>query len=579
MHRKNILLVAFLAFLAYANSLSNGFVGDDYIVIVENPFYSAWNNLPRLIQIDYISTSKFSSTGPAKKDFGSGSVSYRPVVSITYFVDRALWGLNPFGYHFFNLLLHAGNAILVYVLIFWVLRNCPTALLTAGLFAVHPLQSEAVCNIGYRADLLSLFFVLLSFLYFVRYSDAQGEKRLLYCGFSLVLFFLAIFTKESAVVLPLLLAAYSIFIRKESPWKQNGAYLGYAAVTLFYFAVYFFVFSSSSIGQPFFAGQDLLAKVGLILNVLFHYLLVFLNPFAVKLLPPFYAPDAVLATGDWVLLAVFFGSLIWAFLKLPQRGAFKFFILWFLVGFLPVSNIVPLVNPYAYRFMYLPSIGLFAALAIVVMGMCEKYFKNLKLILGSLLIGVSLAITLGLNAFWHSNLTVAREWIRNFPGHSMGHFILGLEYLGAEQYENAAASFETCQRLKGSNMNAHRSLGFDYRLPYLLGLSYPEDHQRAMGYFQQALQVNPFLEDAYAYLGRQSLAARDPDAAIPYMLRGIEVMPGSPMPYDYLIRLYISKGMKKEADLIMEKAKSSIHDPKMIEYLDQIFQVFSNKAR
>ena len=132
----------------------------------------------------------------------------RPVIALSYIWDSWLWGVNPFGYHFTNALIHALNALLVYLLANKLARIKPAgALVAAGLFALHPVHAEAVSWIAGRTDLISTFFYLSGLLAFGLYR-ARGQAR--FWIISLVLYLLGLFSKEIVVSFPLLAIAYDL---------------------------------------------------------------------------------------------------------------------------------------------------------------------------------------------------------------------------------------------------------------------------------------------------------------------------------------------------------------------------------
>ena len=127
---------------------------------------------------------------------------YRPVRTLTYAFNYWLGGLDPTGYHLFNLLLHALNSLLVYWLFRAVTGRRTLALAGALLFAAHPVQTAAVAYVSGRKDLLAAFFILAGCLSFLSYRDTGRRRYLLLCLACLVVGVLA---KELVIVLPALL--------------------------------------------------------------------------------------------------------------------------------------------------------------------------------------------------------------------------------------------------------------------------------------------------------------------------------------------------------------------------------------
>ncbi|HEC70151.1 MAG TPA: hypothetical protein ENI31_07720, partial [Candidatus Omnitrophica bacterium] len=158
-HNLAVFLLIVITFVVYFGSLKNEFVWDDFLVIVNNNFIKSWNNFCQLFNKSYL-TSPSQIRYLEVINIGSGESSYRPVVTLTYFIDYFFYKLNPWGYHLTNLLLHILNVLLLYFLIRLITQNNIIALLAGLLFAVHPVNTEAVDVITFREDLLCfLFFV------------------------------------------------------------------------------------------------------------------------------------------------------------------------------------------------------------------------------------------------------------------------------------------------------------------------------------------------------------------------------------------------------------------------------------
>ncbi|TAK08083.1 hypothetical protein EPO44_03070, partial [bacterium] len=188
----HIFLIVCFATLFYTNSFANFFVWNDWTLIIENFLIKDWRNLPEIF------TSAFW-----KPLVGEPSQIYRPLLSLSFMADFAVWGLNPWGYHLTNTLFHILNSILIYFLARVYVPAIP-ALMATLLFAVHPIHTEAVTYISGRGELIMTFFLLSGVLVFLK-----SEKRTswLFYLVSLPLFFFALLTKETAVIFPLLLLA------------------------------------------------------------------------------------------------------------------------------------------------------------------------------------------------------------------------------------------------------------------------------------------------------------------------------------------------------------------------------------
>ena len=115
-HRQSVLIIILVSLITFSNALSNGFVGDDHLIVVNNTFYETWANFPKLFAPGYITDSDEAFNSESLSH--TGSVAYRPVLSATFFFDYWLWQRVAFGYHLHNVVVHVLNAILVYFILF-----------------------------------------------------------------------------------------------------------------------------------------------------------------------------------------------------------------------------------------------------------------------------------------------------------------------------------------------------------------------------------------------------------------------------------------------------------------------------
>ena len=190
------LLLAAVVLSAGSNTLHHGFVFDDVTLIQQNTDVTELN-WGRIL----------------------GRIGYRPIRTLTYALNFALGGTNPFGYHLFNVLLHAANAILTFFLFRHLLGRLDASFLGAMLFAVHPVQTASVAYVSGRKDLLAAFFLLLAALLYVGWRRRGGRVRAAFTGLSLAL---AVLSKEVAVVFPALLVLIDFFGAPEGRRHRDG---------------------------------------------------------------------------------------------------------------------------------------------------------------------------------------------------------------------------------------------------------------------------------------------------------------------------------------------------------------------
>lgn len=208
----SFLAVIGVALLLYAGSVSNDFVWDDPIVL--NQQLQAFNSLhdiffppPRIPQF--------------------GRLYYRPLIILSYLVDRWLWGDTPFGFHFPVVVFHALNSGLVLVLgyrLFGKMRHGSLAALAGGvLFAAHPIHTESVCWMAGRSDTIAASFLLAALFAYLAWKRHRGERAgILFLLLAATLFLGGCLAKESALGFVFIIAAVDLLgIRGE-----GGAELG-----------------------------------------------------------------------------------------------------------------------------------------------------------------------------------------------------------------------------------------------------------------------------------------------------------------------------------------------------------------
>jgi tetratricopeptide (TPR) repeat protein len=193
------LILAVVTILAYQPAWNGGFIWDDDEYVTNNELLTAPDGLRRIW---------FSLDSPSQ---------YFPLVYTTLRIERALWGLHPFGYHWMNLLLHIANALLVWRLL--VRLKVPGARLAGAIFALHPVQVESVAWISELKNVLMGFFFLLTLLAWIAFVDERTKRPWRFYVLALVLYVLALSAKTTACTLPAALILILWLQKKPINWR------------------------------------------------------------------------------------------------------------------------------------------------------------------------------------------------------------------------------------------------------------------------------------------------------------------------------------------------------------------------
>lgn len=538
-HLFAILPIISLSLVLYANTLRNGFVYDDEATIVNNYLIRDFENLSLLLN----KTAYFSR---------SGEVSYRPLVTITYFIDYAIHGLKPRGYHLTNILLHTINGVLLYFLIILFLRVkvavWKTAFLVSILFVVHPVLTEAVNGISYREDLLTFFFYIsaLNLYLIVRQHSTKPRSlasRLLYL-FSCLFYLLGLLSKEMAITLPLIILCYE--------WCFAGAksnlasrlfpryIIGYVVITIFYLYIRFYLFYNPEKQAPAWGLlEGFLTAPWLVMSYLKQSILpIKLSAdYVIKPVPSILSPSFILPFIFLVLVVSF---------ALRDRKRFLFGILFFLITLLPVYNIVPIFNPFAERYIYLPIVG-FLVITVEVINTAEQWNKKLFFI-SSLLIVICIfgIAVIKRNAVWRDGYSLWTDTLRKMPNSSHAHNGMGVVYDKLGRINDAVLEFRAALSLKQGNPETHSNLGNAYSK-----LGRMDD---AILEYREALRLKPDYTDAHYNLGNvYDKLGRLNDAVLEYR-EALRLKPDDPEIYYNFGNVYNKLGRMEDAVLKYKEA-------------------------
>ena len=404
------LVVAIVAFAVYANTLGHDFTYDDVPVVRDDDSLATAGWLETL-QRPYWPTGIDDHARPV--------VSYRPVTTLSFALNRRAFGEGAFSFHLVNVLLHALVCGLVHRLAARWLGEGNRATVAALLFAVHPVHVEAVAGIVGRAELLAATFYLGALLVFSRRGAGPGEAAAL-----LLLSLAGALSKEHAVTLPvaiLLVAAFRGELRARPTWVATAATTTGVAISL---AMRSAVLGSAlDVGpaKTYWDGGDALVRISTALVAFAKYLALFVFP---RTLSADYSFDQIpLASGlsdvralAGLVLLLGMAAFLFREIRSGRRSATALGLALFLLTLVPVANVLFPVNVIlAERLLYLPSLGLCVAAVALLAGAARRLPVRASAVLTALVLLALAGRTVARNPAWKDDDALFTRTVADAP--------------------------------------------------------------------------------------------------------------------------------------------------------------------
>src|SRR5262245_30415147 len=439
-----------LAVLVYAGALGNPFVYDDHAMVVGNPSLGDLAN-PLFVLVYQ---------------------PFRPLVNVSYALDYALWGLEPFGYHLTGLLLHALNVALLSRLLAGMGAagaGRGVAAFAAALFAVHPLGTETVGYVAARAELLCSSFFLASLLCFrSAFALASGAGRRARLAAGVLAFAFALACKEVAAVLPLVLALYDLAFLPPGDPRRRGRFLR------FYLPMLAVVAAGAALRlHGYRSGEDPSAGLAFGPNlmtqfrVIWLYAGLFFLPRGLSLvhevpeLPSFGDAGALWAAlAGAGLLAV--ALLAWRLRRFEPRAAFG--VLWFLILLIP-SSAIPLPELAAEHRTYLAGCGLALAVAALLgrglpaLALPPARERTAAVLASAAILAALSLATAARNRVWSDPVALWADAARKAPRVFAPHYQLGDALRVRGECAAAIPAYARALELVPDHLDARNHLG------------------------------------------------------------------------------------------------------------------------
>ena len=504
---------AVLACLAYLNALDNPFVYDDHDTVLANRSLVDLSNL-RFILV---------------------YTPFRPLVNASYALDRWIWDYRPFGYHLTSVALHALTVVLLYV---WMRRilddTTPGADATlpafagAALFAVHPIQTEAVGYVSGRSEVLSAVWFMTALL-LGRSAVTSGRRVSAVLG--VVAGVLALASKETALALPVVFLAYDWLLR---PGTDEGR-----RRRLWLVAVPLLVLAAAAGGYRFLAMNGPSNGVmTAVLNamtqsiVIWRYVGLIVWPFGQSIMHSVHRVTHLADPFAWIAIAALLLTCVIGFRLRRSDPVSALGIAWFLAVLAPSSSFLPLREGMAEHRAYLASAGLFVVISSIVRRRtiamkAPQYSMRLA-------VGVAVSILCGLtmmrNRVWSDPITLWSAATLYAEGMWEPRYALADSLREAGQCAAAVPEYRKVVALRPAHRDGHTNLGI-----CLAETGHLDEAERE---FRRALEIDPSYARGYTNLGALALMAGDATRARDFYREAIGKDPNNVLARMQLASLY-----------------------------------------
>ncbi len=511
------LALAVLAAAIYLPTLWHGYtLMDDYGLIVEN--YSLIGNIGNIDRA-------FKADA-----YGANGALYRPLLTVSFMFDALYTGKSAWGYHLTNILLHAASCCLLFYLLVSLKYSARASFIASSIFSIHPVLVQAVAWIPGRNDILLTVWALAAIISWVRYLDG---RRPLWLMLHFASGLLAVFTKETALLLPALLLLFAWLGKREAVFKM---YFQLIAGWLVIGSLWLFMKMTAAPGL----GETTVNSLPDIASGLLGYIGKIVIPlkFAAIPVPRDTSLVIALAGAGMLITGILMG--------LMNRRSFLFGLGWFLLFLAPnFFSSTDYANFMEHR-LYLPLIGLIImVLELKIWGVAAKRPAVSYAIYSIVLILLGVKTVVHAEDFKNENVF----WdyaVRSSPSLYYVHDMQGRLFLQNGRLKEAERAFKKVIALKGDYPHGYNDLG-------IAQMSQGRYWEAEAG-FNKALEISPSFRDARMNLGTLYLELGDLGRAGTSFTRMLEFQPDDHQALNNLGIVYYRRNLPDSAQKYLNQA-------------------------
>ncbi|MCX6267446.1 MAG: hypothetical protein NTW16_08835 [Bacteroidetes bacterium] len=512
----SVMTLASITFMVYARSLSLEYTKlDDSIFIVENAPYNAdAKNIGVSFQRGLFNPTK--------------DAYYRPLFLVDFILESRIFGVKPAGYHFTNLLFHIISVILLFLFLKRIKIPPIDSFLLSLIFAVHPVLTQAVAWIPGRNDMLLMIFFLSSFILLFKYLEKPAPLTLFLHS---ILLLAALFTKETAIIIPVIMGGVTFFYLKNG-WKK----LVFPVISwITAVAIWLLVRSTATLAKNWVSPAEM-AQAGMErLGVILQYLGKIFFPVNLTVFPM--AEDITLIWGI-IALAGLIALVVYS--KSYSRPLTYLGMFWFIIFLIPVLIVPKSLNDQVFEHrLYLPVIGILIMLSQAV-PFSGNFNPKIKV---GIVAGIALIFAIQSivrSGYFNDPITFWTHAVNGSPHSAYAKTLLGTKMEDpAEREKLFRDAYAIDPNLKNLNYYLGKVL-FDRKEP-----------DTAEHYLRKEIANNP-IPDAYFLLAQIEFSRNNLDSAGVNLEKVIDLDPLNPQANHNLVLLYFQQGHPEKSRKIMQ---------------------------
>jgi protein O-mannosyl-transferase len=445
------------------------------------------------------------------------AANWHPLTILSHMLDCRLYGVNPAGHHFTNVLLHTLAVVLLFLVLNWITKALWRSAFVAAVFAVHPLHVESVAWIAERKDVLSAVFFMLTLAAYVYYMRTRTIGRYLLMS---ILFGCGLMAKPMLVTLPFVLLLLDY-------WPLNS---GQKISKLIIEKIPLFALSAAaSVATLITQDQSInlvqkLSLTGRIWNALAATVIYLRQTVWPTNLAVFYPYSEDVSIGQVTLAIVLVGAITAGVILLRRKMPYLLTgWFWYLGMLVPVIGIVQVgMQAHADRYTYLPQIGIALAATWTIADFLERW-RYREVILGALsltIVALLMFVARLQVSYWRDSQSLWEHTVAITPDNELADEHLADAYLDKNRIDDAIAQAQKAVRAQPNSAEAHGTLG--------ASLARKGKPDEAALELRKALQLNPKLRRANYNLGNCMLQEGRVDEAVARYEQELRIQPNFP---------------------------------------------------